>query len=206
MGIPITPLLEQEHLPHKYGEIYLIEEFDNPLTDDYKQLKDYVLNSMDMGWYHYSETTQLTSKYRKFDEKDLTFYSHKILQRPDINQGHPYSEIKSRHFHDTYKVIQQIFDHNNTPLNVIYRINFNCTHPQRVNQSPWHRDLEIPHKNFILYMSKFTDGYTYVKKGDEIEKSKTEEDGIIIFDNELHCHAPPKKIGERRIVLVACWL
>ena len=184
----------------------MIEEFDNPLTDDYKQLKDYVLNSTDMAWYHNSETLPLHSKSKKSKVKDLTFYGHQILQRPDLDRSHPYSEITSQHFNNTYKVIQQIFDHNNIPLNVIYRINFNCVHPQRVKQSAWHRDLEIPHKNFILYMSKFTDGYTYVKKGDEVEKSKTEEDGIIIFDNELHCHTPPKKLGERRIVLVMCWL
>lgn len=184
----------------------MIEEFDNPLTDDYKMLKDYVLNSLDMAWYHNSETIPLYSEYRKFDAQDLTFYSHQVLQRPDIDRGHPYSEIKSKHFDNTYKVIQQIFDHNNTPLNVIYRINFNCVHPQNVKQSSWHRDLAIPHKNFILYMSKFTDGYTYLKKGDKIEKSKPEEDGIIIFDDELHCAAPPKKLGERRIVLVVCWL
>ena len=102
--------------------------------------------------------------------------------------------------------MQQIFDYNNTPLKVIYRISFNCVHAQRVKQSTWHRDVEIPHKNFIIYLSKFTDGWTYLKNGEKIEKSEPIEDGIIIFEGGLHCHAPPKKLEERRIVLVACWL
>lgn len=169
-------------------------------------LKNFVLNSKDMAWYHDSETLPPNSKYKNPNEKDLKFYGHKVLERPDIDRGHPYSEITSQHFNSSYKVIQQIFDYNNIPLNVIYRINFNCVHPQRVKQSVWHRDLEIPHKNFIIYLSKFTDGCTYLKNGDEVEKSEPVEDGIIIFDDELHCHAPPKKLGERRIVLVACWL
>ena len=184
----------------------MIEKWDNPLTDEYKMLKDFVLNSQEMAWYHYPESLPLESYYRK--PNDIAFYGHKVMERPDTGPTykHPYSDITSQHFEKTYEVMQQIFDYNNTPLKVIYRINFNCVHAQRVKQSTWHRDVEIPHKNFIIYLSKFTDGWTYLKNGDKIEKSEPIEDGIIVFDDELHCHAPPKELEERRIVLVACWL
>ena len=184
----------------------MIEKWDNPLTDEYKELKNWVLENNEMAWYYYSETLPFESVYRK--PNDLAFYSHKVMERPDTvhSHKHPYSEITSNLFKKSYQVMQQIFDYNNTPLKVIYRINFNCVHAQRGKQSTWHRDIEIPHKNFIIYLSKFTDGWTYLKNSDKIEKSEPIEDGIIVFDDELHCHAPPKELEERRIVLVACWL
>ena len=182
----------------------MIEKWDNPLTDEYKALKNFDLNTDEMSWYYNSETLPLDSDYRI--SNDLAFYGHKVLGRPDINAGHPFSAITSQLFEKTYQVMQQIFDYNNTPLKVIYRINFNCVHAQRGKQSTWHRDIEIPHKNLIIYLSKFTDGWTYLKNSDKIEKSEPIEDGIIVFDDELHCHAPPKELEERRIVLVACWL
>ena len=183
----------------------MIEKWDNPLTDEYKMLKNFVLNSPEMAWYYFLGTIPFGSVYRK--PNDLEFYSHKVMERPDTidSSKHPYSEITSPLFKQSYEVMQQIFDYNNTPLKVIYRINFNCVHAQGVKQSPWHEDLEIPHKNFIIYLNEFTDGWTYLKNGKKIEKSEPKEDGIIIFEGE-HCHAPPKKEGERRIVLVACWL
>ena len=173
-----------------------IIEWKNPLTDEYKELKKWVVNSGTMPWYY--RITDHTSN-------TLTFYGHTVVQRPNNNAQRPCSEIISDMFHPTYKVIQQIFDYNNTVLNVIYRINFNCVGPNKIKRSGWHEDLDIPHKNLIVYLTTFTDGWTYLKNGDEVEKSKPKEDGIIIFEGE-HCHAPPKKEYERRIVLVACYL
>ena len=179
-----------------------LQEWENPLTDEYKKLKDWVVNSNRMAWFY---SRHMTGEIDLIEGKSIPFYGHTVVERPDIDKQKPCSEITSSLFEQTYEVIQQIFNYNNNVLNVIFRINFNCVTPHRIERTGWHEDLKIPHKNFIVYLTKFTDGWTYLKNGDEIEKSEPKEDGIIIFEGE-HCHAPPKKEGERRIVLVVCYL
>jgi hypothetical protein len=175
----------------------MFTKWKNPLTDEYKELQDWIVNSIAMEWFYVPNNVDGPNVPGKF----IPFYSHMIMQRPNRHNGKPYSEITSNLFENTYKVIQQIFDYNNTELNILYRININCVTANRVKQTPWHQDLEIPHKNFIIYLSEFTGGQTYLKK----DTHEPKVDDIVVFEGE-HCHAPPKKQNERRIVLVACYL
>ena len=176
----------------------MITELDNPFTEEYYNLKEHI-NSPLMAWYWSPNTTHQ-------EHNELSYYGHQIMGRPDNSVGKPYSTIDSELFEETYTVLEQIFEYNNISVSVIYRINFNITTFAEVKKSPYHTDLDFPHKNLLIYMSKFTDGWTYVKDFDLEVKSIPKEDGIIVFDGLLeHCHEVPK-LNERRIVLVVCYL
>ena len=181
----------------------LIKKLENPCTEEYKKLKEFVL-SEDIEWY-YNTTT--VSTIINPDKKEISFHSHVIMQRPNPFTGIPYSLIKSDNFVRVYEVLEQVFNHNNIGVYVIYRINFNSTFFNgSIKKTPWHTDLNIPHKNLIIYMNKFKHGQTYVKNGDVLEQFSPKEDEIIVFDGELdHCHAVPKE-DDRRVVLVANYL
>ena len=193
----------------------MIINLKNPGTEEYFKLKNNVNSGM-MEWYWVPSTTSVddegTPIQQDFD--DMPYYGHQIMGRPlPIRPPYkakptkkPYSIINSPHFFETYKVLEQIFTHNKMEVSVIYRINFNSTTFSEVKKSPYHIDLEFPHKNLIIYMSKFSKGWTYVTDGTKEVKSTPKEDGIIMFDGNLaHCQSPPK-INERRVVLVLCFL
>jgi len=182
----------------------LIEKIENPCTDEYEKLKEFVLGEA-MPWNFY-EKTYSDRTYPNKKQKEIPLYSHTVLARPNPPRT-PYSLIKTDLFTKVSIVLDQIFNHNKMRVYVVYRINFNSTFFNKSGkQTPWHRDLEIPHKNLIIYMNKFKSGQTLVKNGDVIEKSSPKEDEIIMFDGALdHCHTVPKE-DDRRVVLVANYL
>ena len=177
----------------------LIEQLENPCTDEYEKLKEFVLSEQ-MKWNFYEST--YSDRTDKTQTKEIPLHSHMIMQRPYPPEI-PYSIIKSDLFLQVDDVVRQIFSYNKMRVYVIYRINFNATFFNKSTQTtPWHTDLDIPHKNLIIYMNKFKSGQTLVKKGDVIEKSSPKEDEIIMFDGDLdHCHTVPKE-DDRRVVLV----
>ena len=182
----------------------LIEQLENPCTDEYEKLKEFVLSEQ-MKWNFYEST--YSNRADKTQTKEIPLHSHVVMQRPYPEDGIPFSIIKSELFKNVYKVLEQIFKHNNKGVYVIYRINFNATFFNKsAKTTPWHTDLPIPHKNLLIYMNKFKSGQTLVKKGDVVEKFTPKEDDIIVFDGALdHCHNVPKE-DERRVVLIANYL
>ena len=178
-------------------------ELENPGTDEYYLLKQYI-HSDAIAWYWTPSTFSYDANGIACadDSKDIGYYGHQIMTRP--NKSRPYSTIDSSLFQDTYRVLDQIFKHNDIVVSIIYRINLNVTTHSKIKKTPYHIDLEIPHKNLIIYMSKFSNGWTYIKTDTEEIKSTPKEDGIITFGATEHCQSPPK-INERRIVMVVCY-
>ena len=175
----------------------VIKELKNPCTKEYLDLKKYI-QGPDMAWYYIP--TSLLDK----GQLDIPYYSHALMLRPDRDGGKLYTETTSSLFEPTYEVLKQIFKYNDINPSVIYRLNFNATFFSKNKRSPYHKDLiDLPHKNLIIYMSKFSGGETYIKDGTREIIYTPKEDEIILFDGDLdHCNAVPSE-DERRIVMVA---
>ena len=85
----------------------------NPLTDEYYQLKELVLGK-EFPWFYETNPNEL--------EEGYYFYSHVFLERPDRCL---YPSVRSQHIDLFHTVIQQIFEYNNLPIDIIYRMNAN---------------------------------------------------------------------------------
>ena len=179
----------------------VINNLTNPLTEDYKSLKS-LIHGTEFKWYYMPSTWFGSADVDISGKRDISFYSHKIMERPDRYARRPFSEITSDIFPLVNVVLGEIFDHNNIECHVMYRINLNATSASSVKRTPYHTDLEIPHKNLIVYMSDFVGGNTYIMKDGEEISFPPKEDGILLFDGSLeHCISPPEG-NNRRIVMV----
>ena len=175
-------------------------ELKNPCTEEYLELKKF-LQSDAIPWYYYSSATFE-------DQEDIPFYSHTIMERPDKNKGTPYPQIMSPDFNRVYFILKQVIEYNKLDVSVIYRINFNATFsvPIKNKRSAYHTDLNIPHYNLLIYMSKFKGGELYIKDDIQEVKFSPKEDDIILFDGERpHCISAPEGI-DRRIIMVVNFL
>ena len=180
----------------------LIRELDNPCTQEYVELKEYVHGS-GIPWFYQPTTGSVHDDEGK--KMDIPLWGHHVMVRPNL-LGKPYSTITSDSFESCCTVLGQIFAHNGIQVSVIYRINFNLTYNNRNKLTPWHQDLEFPHSNMLIYLNKFGNGCTYVRDGDTEERHTPKEDGIILFGGEFdHRHSAPKRY-ERRIVMVVNFL
>ena len=179
----------------------IIKELKNPYTEEYLKLKEY-FQSDAVAWFYHVGTTDVPG------EEDIPFYSHKIMERPNKYGGTPYSQITSEYFNPVYFLLNQIFEYNKVDVSVIYRINLNVTFsvPAKNKKSVYHTDLNIPHQNLLIYMSKFKGGELYIKDDTQEVKISPKEDDIILFDGGLgHRVAAPQGI-DRRIIMVVNFL
>ena len=103
----------------------------NPLTDEYYQLKNLVLGK-EFPWFH--ETNPRDSFY---------FYSHVFLERPTERSLFP--AVRSEYVDLFHTVIQQIFKHNNIPIDIIYRMNDNAVDAGKGSTTA-HSDHDFPHQ------------------------------------------------------------
>jgi len=178
----------------------MIEELANPITDNYKNLKDIILTDK-ISWYYHSKTTP--SK-----DKDIDFFSHALLSRPQHEnngiQVPAVSSPNSIYFEKCYFILKEILDFNNINFDVVYRMNLNLTLHNALKESLPHTDLNLPHKVVIIYLNNFKNGRTIVlNKNNKKFYSDPEEDGVIIFDGKLsHYHETPE-LHEKRLVMVA---
>ena len=186
-----------------------VKELKNPCTMEYVELKK-LFQGFNFPWF-YNLTTTPGPQGRVYLGEDYPFYSHTIMERPNKNPGFekPYSTITSDHFKPTFLILQQIFSHNKLDVEVVYRISLNVTFAVPAisfKKSNYHTDLNIPHQNMIIYLSKFEGGELYIKDDTEEIEITPQEDDIISFDGDLqHCAAPPVGI-ERRMIMVVNFL
>lgn len=176
----------------------MIQQLTNPNTQSYQELQNILFDSSMMWSYH--DPMSFPGDDR---EKELPYYSHMIMKRPV--SGAAYSSITSHLFELSYKVIEEILQANNVQLNTIYRINLNATVDGEMKQSSWHTDLSFPHKNLLVYMSKFEGGATMVRHNNDTKSFEPKPNDAIVFDGNLeHCHLTPS--SGRRITLVVNYL
>lgn len=167
-----------------------------PDTHEYYNLKRLVLG-VDFPWYYNNSSTHSGK------EGDLSFYSHVVLGGPvPPNVAMPgqkrYSVVKSSFIDSFDVVVDQIFDLNNIPVNVVHRINANAVYPVKGNLlSEPHKDHEFPHKNLLVYLTDA--GGDTICEGESFTPC---EDDIVTFEG-LHWMVPPKE--KRRVVLVVTY-
>lgn len=169
------------------GQRRMIHKLLNPNTSAYRMLKEQVLGNK-FPWFYYAG-----------DDATPPYYGHTVLTRPGFD-GMLMSTSSSEYLHHCNEVLSEIFKHNKIEVNVVHRINLNCTHWAAKN-SPIHADHDFPHQNLIVYLNEFDGGRTTVYKGDVSISHKPHEDDIIMFSG-LHNVVPPHP-SYRRIVLVA---
>ena len=127
----------------------MIKVLENPKTNNYRQLKKFVLSN-EFPWRHNESC-------------NMPFYSHVFLQRPEING---YSEPHSKWTNQNLMVMAEIIDYNSLYKDIPYfflRSNANATHPDSGRQySDRHVDHpNTPHSNLIVYLTD-TDGDTII--------------------------------------------
>lgn len=174
----------------------MITELCNPKTAEYLQLKSLIF-SPTFEWHNVGITGDFG------DQKDFNLFVHTFLGRPLIE--HPYPKELSQYAELASKVVTQILLGNNIFPHVIYRIAANYV-TESQGTSPKHIDHEMPHKNLIVYLNKFTGGKTLVYDKEKKEyASNPKEDLPIIFDGELlHCHQASNE--GKRLAIIATYL
>lgn len=177
-----------------------ILRLDNPLTDAYYTLRDLV-NGQDFPWYYFDHSVEGMN-----DEfENCPFYGHTILARPG-HGGSLHPTQQSPHLDLANLVLSEVFDYNKIDVNIVYRINVNCTHWSSLLPSVPHVDHNFPHKNLIMYLSQFDYGDTCLwdeKTMECIDRYLPDRDDIVTFEG-LHNIEQPR-LGCRRIVLVATY-
>ena len=179
----------------------MITKLKNPVTENYKNLKNIILTEQ-MGWFYQSKTT-FNSK-----DKDIDFFSHELLRSPQHeNNGIQVPAISipnSDHFERCYFILKEILDFNNINFDVVYRMNLNLVLHNALKESVPHTDFNLPHKVVIVYLNSFQNGRTIVfDKNNKKSFSDPKEDGAIIFDGKFnHCVEPPA-LNEKRLIMVA---
>ena len=163
--------------------MHVMKQLKNPLTDEYYQLKNLVLGS-DFPWFH-----------EKNQKDNFYFYSHVFLERP--NEKSLFPAVRSEYVDLFHTVIQQIFEYNNLPIDIIYRMNANAV-PAGKGHTAAHTDHDFPHDNLIIYLTD-AGGETVVE--DIVSKTPL-EDEIATFSG-IHYHYMPD--SKRRVVLIATY-
>ena len=114
----------------------MLKVLENPLTNNFLELKKYVLSN-DFTW-KYEQST------------GVDFYSHTFLQRPEYF-GYSKPVCKSIEFNLT--VLSEIIDHNKLFANNQYfflRSNANCVHPDEGSDLFSQSQQTDSHKEFLL--------------------------------------------------------
>jgi hypothetical protein len=179
----------------------MITELKNPITNEYKNLKKFVLTT-NVPWYYHDQTVPSQKN------KDIPFFSHGLLGRPVHEiEGKKYPAIpekNSNYFEKCYFVLKEILDFNNINFDVMYRMNLNLVLHNSLQESLPHIDLKLPHKVIIVYLNSFQNGRTIVLNKDNKKYfSYPKEDGAIMFDGKFnHCHEPPA-LDEKRLIMIA---
>tara|TARA_Y200000002_G_scaffold381346_1_gene395155 strand:- start:8689 stop:9234 length:546 start_codon:yes stop_codon:yes gene_type:complete len=178
----------------------MITELKNPLTEEYKNLKELVLSPY-LHWFYLDKTTDSKNK-------DLSFFSHHLLSRQVHEiEGKKVPAIPvstSPYFEKCYFILKEILDYNNIGFEVMYRMNINLTLHSKIKESVPHIDLNLPHKVVIVYLTEFTKGRTIVLEEDKQKfYSNPKEDNVIMFDGALTHYQECPDIDEKRIVMIA---
>ena len=167
----------------------MINQLRNPLTRDYRELKEFIL-SRDFPWFYFRNTTTVK-------EDHIPFYSHTLLERPEISKI--YSKPNSPYLERVAGVVDTLLGMNDIEYNYLVRLSVNSTSSLKgVKKTLGHEDHTFPHKNILVYLTN-SGGKTIVER----EEFDPREDDIIIFSG-MHHHLTPEK--GRRVVIVGTFV
>lgn len=91
---------------------------------------------------------------------DTYFYGHILMHRSDNERRE--GRINSQQYVKIKNLFLKICHENNIKPNMIYRMAINSNFAQPDPFSGVHEDHGFEHTNFIMYLSEFTDGQTYL--------------------------------------------
>lgn len=166
-----------------------LTEFKCEFSKEQQQFIDHLLSS-DFPLYY----TSSTGKYK--------FFSHTFLKRNENLQGSA-GIVHSSYWESIHKLFKEICVKYNIEHNIIYRANLNVTLFDKDKMGDLHTDHSFPHKNFIIYLNDFSNGFTYILDEDskEIKEIKPEKFKVVIFGGNMHAQGFCN-IKERRVVLI----
>jgi len=172
-----------------------IQKLKNPKTQSYQSFKEFILSDQ-FFWYWNSVSLPLAPQYDATLYKNVPFYSHTFLERPETTVS-KIPRMLCPNYEAACTVLLEILSYNKVSVNSFLRINANCVHPENevVNTVP-HTDHHYTHNNVILYLTNA--GGEIVVNG---EAHNPKEDDVILFGGLEHYIRTPKK--DRRIILIA---
>jgi len=176
----------------------VIKILDNPKTQLYIQLKEFI-KSKDFTWFWHENSTFESNVID--GHTNIPFYAHTFLERAELDTNkNCFPVVKSQLAETASTVFQEILNFNGIEYSCFLRMGSNCVHPFKkiLKTSPHLDHPRVEHKNILIYLNN-SDGDTVV----ENQKSSPKEDKVIIF-NGLHYHYTPST--ERRIVLIATFI
>lgn len=210
-----------------------IQLLNNPKSIQYRQFKDFILNSGLQWGFH--ESTVTKDKIIPEGKKDLSyfdqgtdsyFFSHPFLLRgnrlvpysmlPDVNDKVYEKENLIRFL----SVCREILEFNGKNLGSAYRASANLLLGDgKESWSPIHVDHFFPHYNLLIYLTQSTSGGTlrvynekYSSKNlnpnfTDYEEYCPNEDDVVLF-NGLHYHSsmPSLVSGEKRVCLILTFI
>ena len=167
----------------------MLKQLNNPRTTNYFKAKTLILSNL-FNWSYYPSTIE------DYPGKDIPFYVHSFLDRPNPSKNLFHSEIKDQNLYPISVLLEEIMAANNIQINVLHRLAANAVHPlPTVVKTPKHRDHPWPHLNLLVYLTG-AGGATVCEE--DVHEPK--ENDIIIFEGD-HYHYTPEL--DRRVVIVA---
>lgn len=155
----------------------------------------------DLKLFNFIYSNDFPFYYQKGPSKTNTyFYGHILMKRSDDEnvEGTPNSD-NIEYFKD---IFFRICDSNNIKVKLIYRMAINSNFAQPEQFSGIHEDHNFEHTNFIMYLSEFSNGETYIfnDKDQAVDTIKPELYKYVFFNGP---HAAGTCLpGERRLVFV----
>jgi hypothetical protein len=123
------------------------------------------------------------------------YFSHVLLRRDSL-------EINSIHFDFFFNILNNFCKKNNIKIKKILRGCINLTYPLQKKIGAIHKDHDLDHKLFILYLSDPNGGNTYLYNENKklIKEIKAKQFSSVCFNNCFHSAGLPNK--DRRVILI----
>tara|TARA_B100000965_G_scaffold405014_1_gene437540 strand:- start:2019 stop:2558 length:540 start_codon:yes stop_codon:yes gene_type:complete len=174
----------------------MLDILKNPKTENYKKLKEEILDH-ELPWFYNPIST--TGLKDVDGHSNHPFYSHIILNRPEVGLKIP--QERSSLSELAIKSVTEILRFNNKDLDFFFtRMSINSTFPIEGNQfTVPHKDHDFPHTNFICYINDDHGGGGRTFVQNHLPHSPV-EDECIVFTGKHYMELPKKA---RRIIIVA---
>ncbi len=172
---------------------------------DSKEIKyiNQVILDETIPWYYNRKT--ISTNHSGIGDNGV--FTHVLLNRYEATKNCDIeSRITSIHFDFFINIFKNFCDKQQIKFENIFRMSLNLTFSNVNKHGIVHIDHDFEHKNFILYLNKFTDGSTYIFEGKKIvAEIPAKQNRAVIFDGVEHAQGFCSQ-GEYRYVLVTTFL
>ena len=179
---------------------YHFKVLKNPKTQNYLDLKDWVLSENFLWAYHETSTPHIEEEpMGKGQHINVPYYTHTFLLRPETNRYSSLYHSSPEDLQRVIRVIDEIAKANDVKFTSYVRISANAVHPNKFGSySLPHIDHTFPHGQIILYLTD-AGGNTYI----EDVCHEPSEDDAIAFQGKHYMQTPYE---QRRVIIVATFI